>query len=61
MSLLHHTDVYRDLRKTERKHRGYSLILVLFFMALALIVVSAIFAPTSVGSGISSEAWFAGP
>ena len=61
MSLLHHTDVYRDLRKIERKHRGYSLILVLFCMALALIVVSAIFAPTSVGSGISSEAWFAGP
>jgi hypothetical protein len=61
MSLLHHTDVYRSLGKADRKYRGYSVILVLFCVALAIVVASAILAPTPVGSGINPDTWFAGP
>ena len=61
MSLLRHTDVYRNLGKADRKHCGYGLILTLFCMVLAIVVASAILAPTPVGSGINSDTWFVGP
>ena len=61
MSLLHQTDVYRNFGKEDRKHHGYGLILALFCMALAIVVASAILAPTPIGSGINSETWFVGP
>ena len=61
MSLAHQTEVYRNLRKADRKHNGYSFILVLLCMALGIVVASAILAPTPVGSGINSETWFVGP
>jgi hypothetical protein len=61
MSTLHHADVYRNLGKADRKHHGYSFILVLFCMALAIVVAAAILAPRPVGSGIDSETWFVGP
>ena len=61
MSTLHHTDVYRNPVKADRKHHGYSFILVLFCMVLAIVVAAAILAPTPVGSGINSESWFVGP
>ena len=61
MSLLQRTDVYRDLRNADCKHHRYGLILVLVCLALALVVASAILAPTPVGSGINGESWFVGP
>ena len=61
MSLLHQTDVYRNLEKADRNNRGYGFILVLFCMALAIVVASAILTPTPVGSGINSETWVVGP
>jgi hypothetical protein len=61
MSLLHQTDVYRNLGKADRKDHGYGFILALFCMALAIVVAAAIFAPAAVGSGIDSNAWFVGP
>jgi hypothetical protein len=60
MSLLHQTDVYRDLRKTDRKYHGSTLILVLICLAFALVLASAILAPTP-GSGVNNESWFVGP
>jgi hypothetical protein len=61
MSLLDQTDVYRSLGKADRKYHGYSVILVLFCVALAIVVASAILVPTPVGSGINSDTWFVGP
>jgi hypothetical protein len=61
MSFVHQTDVYRNLGKAESKRHGYGLILALFCMALAIVVSSAILAPTPIGSGINSEPWFVGP
>lgn len=61
MSTLHHTEVYQNLGKANRKHHGYGFILVLFCLALAIVVAAAILAPTPVGSGINSETWFVGP
>ena len=56
MSLLYHTRGRADL-----KHRDYGFILALVCMALALVVASAIFAPTPVGAGITSEITSVGP
>jgi hypothetical protein len=56
MSLLYHTQGRGDL-----KHRDYGFILALVCMALALVVASAIFAPTPVGAGITSEITSVGP
>ena len=61
MSLLHETNVYRNLDKTERKHHGYGVILVLVCVALGILVASAVFAPTPIGNGINSDSWFVGP
>jgi hypothetical protein len=61
MSFLQETQVYRSLQKADRKQRGYGFILALLCVALAILVASAIFAPTPVGSGISNETWFVGP
>jgi hypothetical protein len=44
MSFVQQSDVYRNLQKADRKHHGYSFILVLFCMALGIVVASAIFA-----------------
>jgi hypothetical protein len=50
MSLLYRTSETVDLN-----HRDYSFILVIICMALALVVAIAIFKPTPVGAGITSE------
>jgi len=56
MSLLYHTGQRIDL-----KRRDYGFVLALVCMALALVVVRAIFAPAPVGSGITSEVTTVGP
>jgi hypothetical protein len=61
MSFVQQSDVYRNLQKADRKHHGYSFILVLFCMALGIVVASAIFAPISVGEGINTDTWSVGP
>jgi hypothetical protein len=61
MSFLQETHVFRSLQKADREHHGYGFILALLCVALVILVASAIFAPTPVGSGISNETWFVGP
>jgi hypothetical protein len=61
MSFVQQSDVYRNLQKADRKHHGYSFILVLFCMALGIVVASAIFAPLPVGEGINTDTWSVGP
>jgi hypothetical protein len=62
MSLLHNAGVYQSTNKTnDRKHYEYGFILALVCMVFALLVASAIFAPVTISSGISSEISFVGP
>jgi hypothetical protein len=48
-------------QRADRKHGDFSFILVLACMALALVVVSAIFAPVPIGSEISNQMLLVGP
>jgi hypothetical protein len=62
MSLLHNAGVYQSTNKTnDRKRHEYGFILALIYMALALVVASAIFAPVTIGRGLSTEISFVGP
>ena len=62
MSLSHKTGVYeRPIQNADRKHPEYSFILVLVCIALALVLARTIFAPASIGSGISNDISLVGP
>ena len=56
MSLLYHSNEKADLKHTDYSdNTDYGFILALFCMVLALVVGIAIFKPTPVGAGITSE------
>ena len=56
MSLLYHSNEKADLKHTDHSdYSYYGFILALFCMVLALVVGIAIFKPTPVGAGITSE------
>jgi len=56
MSLLHQTDIYQGSNeKADRKHSGYGFVLALICVALALVLVSVMFTPAAIGSGIGDE------
>ncbi len=61
MSLLHKTDVYQSQNERADRKPEYGFVLALICAALALVVVSAIFAPARIGSGISSDIVLVGP
>jgi hypothetical protein len=62
MSLSRSAEVYvRQKEHADRNHRGYGFVLALVCTALALALASAIFAPVSIGSGISNETVLVGP
>jgi hypothetical protein len=62
MSLLQSTEVnVRRKEDADRNHGGYGFILALVCLALALVLASAVLAPVSIGSGISSETSLVGP
>jgi hypothetical protein len=48
-------------QRADHKHGDYGFILALVCMALALVVASAIFKPTPVGTGVNDQIWFVGP
>jgi hypothetical protein len=59
MSSLHLSET--TTHRADLKHRDYGFVLVLACMVLALVVVSAIFTPAPVGSGINDQISFVGP
>ncbi len=61
MSLLHKTDVYQSQSETTDRKPEYGFVLALICAALALVIVSAIFAPMRIGSGITGDIVLVGP
>ena len=57
MSLLNHITHQR----TDLRRHDYGFVLALVCMVLALVVVSMIFTPAPIGSGITSEITSVGP
>lgn len=56
MSLSHRTGTYEmSAEDRDRKDQGYGFILALLCFVLALLVLSAIFTPVAIGSGIGNE------
>ncbi len=62
MSLSHKVDIYEgSIQDADRKDHKYRVALALICIAVGLAVVSAIFTPVAIGSGISSEISLVGP
>ncbi len=62
MSLSHKVDIYEgSTQDADRKDHKYRFALALICIALGLAVVSAIFTPVAIGSGISGKNFLVGP
>ena len=62
MSLSRSADVHdRPKRSADHKQHTYSFVLALVCIVLALVLITLVFTPVTIGSGINSEILLVGP